>query len=278
MQTALVIGSRGFVGRHLVNELLTRGVQVQGVSRSRRGGVNDGPCWTPDEMLRSQDDFDTAFLLAAVIPYGDIDRITPELVASNILLPAQVAERFPGIRLVYASSVSVYGTPQSLPVTEEHPLHQPNVYGLSKAMGERMVAAHDNAVVLRFSSLYGAGMMAPTFIPRLISQGREAGRLTLFGDGSRQQDYLNVDDAVGMLLAAAESQQAGTFNAVQGDSLSNRDVATVIAKQMGGIPVELTGNDDSPSFAYSRAKWDAAFEFRPLVTLQDGISRMLEEA
>ena len=46
---------------------------------------------------------------------------------------------------------------------------------------------------------------------------------------------------------------------------------------MGGIPIDMTGTDDSPSFVYSRAKWDAAFEYRPHVTLHDGLARMLED-
>ncbi len=278
MQTALVIGSNGFVGTRLVADLTSRDIRVQGVSRSVTNVVSDVPTCSPDEMLQSDDDFDVIFLLAAVIPYDGIDRVTPELVTSNILLPAQVTARFPSSRLVFASSVSVYGMPQSLPITEEHPFHQPHAYGLSKAMGERMVAAHGNAAVLRFSSIYGVGMTAPTFIPRLISQGRDAGRLTLFGDGSRQQDYLHVDDAVGMLLAAAESQRSGTFNAVQGRSTTNHDAAAIVAEGLGNIPIDLTGSDQSPSYEYSRAKWDDAFAYQPQVTLQNGLTRMLEEA
>ena len=232
------------------------------------------PRWTPDDMLQSTEEFEAVFLLAAVISYSDLDRVPPDMVASNILLPAQVVEHFPRTRLVFASSVSVYGAPTDLPVTEDHPFNQPTTYGLSKAMGERMVATHDNAAVLRFSSLYGEGMTASTFIPRLLSQGLETGRLTLFGDGSRRQDYLHVDDAVGMLLAAAETHQAGTFNAVQGTSTSNLEVATIISEDMGDLPIDMTGTDDSPSFVYSREKWDAAFGYRPRVTLREGLRRM----
>ncbi len=276
MQSALVIGANGFVGKRIVAVLAAQGVKVLGVSRT---GQSSGaiPTCSTETILRSPDHFDAVFLLAAVIPYQELERVTPALVASNILLPAQIVERFCDTRLVYASSVSVYGTPCELPVTEEHPFVQPNAYGLSKAMGERMVAAHDDAVSLRFSSIYGAGMTAPSFIPRLISQGRSAGRLTVFGDGSRRQDYLHVDDAVSMLLAAGASHQCGILNAVSGASASNRDVATLVAERMGDLPIDFTGTDLSPSYEYSSARWNDAFSTRPQVTLQSGIARMLEE-
>ncbi len=275
MSRALVIGSRGFLGRRLVVALHERGVTVQGVSRSPSAS-EDIPTCRPDELPALADDFDCVYLLAAVIPYGAMDRVTPALIASNISLPQQVVERFPSSRLVFASSVAVYGEPMTAPIGEEHPFCRPSAYGLSKALGERIVAAHENAVSLRFSSLYGVGMTAATFVPMLIRRGREEGQLVVFGDGSRRQDYLHVEDAVRMLMAAGESNRTGLFNAVQGTSATNLEVAQLVSEQLGGIPIEFDGSDDSPSFEYSRVRWDDAFACRPQITINEGIGRMMK--
>ncbi len=274
MSSALVIGSNGFLGQRLVAALRERRVSVQGVSRSPLANEEIPTC-RADELGTLACDFDGVYLLAAVIPYGALDRVTPELIASNVSLPQQVVERFPAARLVFASSVAVYGAPLRSPIDEEHPFLRPSAYGLSKALGEQTVAAHGNAISLRFSSIYGPGMTAATFLPKLIRRGREEDRLILFGDGSRRQDYLHVDDAVRMLLAAGGSGRTGVFNAAHGSSATNREVAQLVSERLGRIPIEFNGDDDSPSFEYSRTKWDDAFACRPQVTLDEGIARML---
>lgn len=276
--SALVIGSNGFVGRRLVAALLEQGVSVQGVSRS----VSDAPKISTsrtDQLssLSQSQEFEAVYLLAAVIPYGAFDRMTDDVITSNVSLPLQVVEHFASSRLVFASSVAVYGSPLFSPIDETHPFNRPNAYGLSKALAEQIVASHQNSLTLRFSSIYGPGMKAPTFVPRLIERGRAEGRLVVYGDGSRMQDYLHVDDAVRMLLAGGDSLQTGVFNAVQGASIANLAVAQIVARRLGDIPVEFAGEDDSPSFVYSREKWDDAFECRPQIALECGLSRTMEE-
>jgi len=274
--SALVIGSNGFVGKRLVAALLERNESVQGVSRSISAEASIPTCRS-GQLDGLPQNFDCVYLPAAVIPYGALDRATSELIDSNISLPLKVVERFASSRLVFASSVAVYGVPLTTPIDETHPLNRPSAYGLSKALAERIVAAHENSITLRFSSIYGPGMAAPTFIPKLIARGRTEGRLVLYGDGSRLQDYLHVDDAVRMLLAAGDASHTGIFNAVHGVSISNRAAAEIISHRLGGIPIEFAKEDDSPSFVYSREKWEDAFEIRPQIGLAGGIRRMMEE-
>jgi UDP-glucose 4-epimerase len=273
-ERVLVVGGSGFIGRRLCRALREAGREVALLGRTRQP---EGPAeqYTLGELGAMPDDFRTVFLLAAAIPYGRPDVLTPELVAANALLPARVAAAFRDARLVHASSVSVYGAPLRLPATEEHPFNNPGGYGLSKIAGEVAAGAHPNHVILRFSSVYGRGMTAPTFLPRLLEQLRRQGRITLYGDGSRRQDYLHVGDAVRMLLAAAEGDAVGIFNAVRGVSVSNAEAAATAIELAGGGEIVFTGADPSPSWDYSAAKWERCFAALERVDLRAGLREML---
>jgi UDP-glucose 4-epimerase len=271
-----VIGSTSFLGGALVRELARGSVQVSVMNRARDPQFA-GEQHTLDQLEALDASFEQVFLLAAQVPYGRMNEPSAELTEANVMLPCRVARQLRDCRLIFASSVSVYGTPLELPVTEDHPYHRPSAYGVSKLAGELAVQACREHVVLRFSSLYGPRMRAATFVPRIIRDARQHGRIVLQGDGARTQDYLFVDEAAAMLAAAGRGRQTGVFNAVSGAATSNRDVAAAVADACGGVRIEYQGEDTTPSAAYSRSRWDAAFDPVARVGLREGIARTVRD-
>jgi len=271
----MVVGGAGFLGRQLCHTLAGMGRDVLCVARRQpdgwRGAVAD-----PADLPRMDDDFAEVYLVAAVIPYGRMQVFSPEMIRANVALPLEVVERFGQTRLVYASSVSVYGHPLCQPIAEDHPFNNPSAYALSKLAGETVVRAHTNHAVLRLPSLYGPGMTSSTFLPSIIRHARQTGRITLLGDGARRQDYLHVRDAATMLAAAGSSAVVGVFNAVSGEAASNLDVAQMVAKLAGNVEIIFSGEDATPSCVYAAEKWRAAFTVRPAVALGDGLRELME--
>lgn len=273
---AMVIGGAGFLGRHLCRILADSGRDVLCVARRSPEGWR-GPVADPSELGRLGGDFSEIYLVAAVVPYGRMNEFSVEMNRTNVELPLRVVERFGGARLVYASSVSVYGQPLCQPVGEDHPYNNPSAYALTKLAGEIVVRAHVNHAILRLPSLYGPGMTAATFLPAIIRHARQTGRITLLGDGSRRQDYLHVRDAAAMLAAAGSSTTVGVFNAVSGVAVSNLEVARTVAKLAGSVEIVFSGEDATPSCTYAADKWRAAFTLRPTVALDDGLRELMED-
>lgn len=276
-QRILVIGGSGFLGSNLCRILHAAGKDV--AATVRRRSVES--LWVQhqhDDFATLPDDFDLVYILAAYIPYGEMNSYSPLLIATNLGLPLRVAEHFQRARLVYASSVSVYGTPLWQPITEEHPFNRPSAYALSKLAGEVAVAAHPEQVTLRFSSLYGAGMTAKTFLPLIIEQARQTGRITLIGDGARTQDYLHVQDAARMLMVAGEGKATGIYNAVNGRASSNLEVAQAVAALLPGVEIVFGGEDRTPSCTYSTEHWREFFPAIDPIDLATGVAEMMTHA
>ena len=217
------------------------------------------------------------FVLAAVIPTAGEVHDEGAMLDVNGALPGRMAESFPHARLVLASSVAVYGRGGRVLTEDSEPLAA-DVYGRSKLAGEAAVAAHGNAVVVRFGSLYGVGMRRRTFLPAVAQSAVDDGVVRVFGDGSRTQDYLHVRDAVDLLESAAESDVRGVLLGVSGTSTSNAEVARTVAELAPGCRVEHAGEDAAESFDYDPSRTREALPFRPRTELRAGLSELVEAA
>lgn len=273
----LVIGGSGFLGSTLCRILHAAGDQVFAIVR-QPDAEKPWAQYPVGALNTLPDDFDLIYQLAAHIPYGAMNSFSPALIESNLSLPLLVARRFQRTRLVNASSVAVYGTPLWLPVTEDHPYNRPSAYALSKLAGEVAVAAHPEQITLRFSSLYGAGMTARSFLPLIIEQARQVKRITLFGNGSRTQDFLHVRDAAQMLVVAGAGKGTGICNAVNGRAISNLEAAQTVSVLCPGVEIVFTGEDSTPSCAYSSDRWHALFPPVDTTDLVTGLQEMIAHA
>lgn len=243
---------------------------------SSHSGCLEGTRLLPSEIDSLNELFGVVYLLAAHIPYNAMNRFTQKLLESNVALPLKVAEKFSYARLVYISSVSVYGGPLMQPIDETHPFNNPSAYGLSKLAGESAVSAHADHIILRLSSLYGVGMNSMTFLPQIIKKALQSGQITLFGDGERKQDYLHVNDAARMIQAAGNSKEPGIFNLVNGTPVSNNEVALTVSNVLGGVEIVHAGDDQTPDTTYSSRKWKSVFSVLPEVDFFSGVGEMLE--
>lgn len=253
---SLVVGAHGFVGKHLLNYLVSCGENVIVAQRSQESlpeNINAQVVSIAD-LLSVKEQVDTVYLLAAHIPYNDKAHYSKRMCDSNILLPFEIVKHFPKAKIVYSSSVSIYAKLPTV-LTETSEIAPRSAYGISKLAGEMLVASHQNYSILRFSSVFGPGMNSPTFIPAIIKSAIKSQQITIYGDGSRLQNYLYVKDACRMLYIAAKSSENCLFNAVAEASISNLQIAENIAKILDNIEINFENVDDSCSSEYSNRLW-----------------------
>ena len=226
-------------------------------------------------QLRKLDiDMDVVFHVASLIPYGNWDRVSKELVDTNVRLLLEMIRLYEDSRFIFCSSVSVYGSNQAV-IREDSPLCPENAYAVSKLAGELLVRSLESYAILRLSSIYGKGIKTPTFIPRAIQQARDDGVIIVFGDGSREQNYIHVADAARFLYQAMLCNENHSFLAVGEQSRSNREVAAIISGIIPDSRVEFVGEENPYSVDYENSFSLDKLQIQYAVSLEDGIQEMI---
>ena len=134
--------------------------------------------------------------------------MTTNVEGTQVLLDA--VRRHPVERFVLISSSEVYGTAESDPMDEEHPLNPRSPYAATKAGGDRLVysyvATYDlPALIIRPFNNYGPYQHPEKVIPRFITAALRDDPLTVHGDGSASRDWLYVEDDCRAIAAALEA-------------------------------------------------------------------------
>lgn len=276
----LVSGGAGYIGSHMVLELVDRGEKVVVLD-----DLSTGFWWAvPQEAVFVQGDMGDQTLVERVIAEHGVTEIAH--FAARIVVPDSVSDPLGyylnntvktrallesavrgGVKhVIFSSTAAVYGEPAVSPVPEDIALAPINPYGRSKLMSEWMLAdvarAHGLAyVALRYFNVAGAdprgrsGQSSPnaTHLIKVASQaalGQRAG-LEIFGtdyatqDGTCVRDYIHVTDLARAHLAALDHLRSGgsslTLNCGYGRGYSVAEVVEVV-KQVSGVdfPVKLS--------------------------------------
>lgn len=279
----LATGAAGFLGKHLTKAATSLG-QVIAVERTRAGNADNctverADLSNPGEVRRLFERWHPDMVLhtAAHIPqspkddiytfFDDNVRATVNIYHSALLTGVR--------RVVFSSSMSIYGRPQSLPVGEDHPAVPDTPYALSKIQAEltgRCYAASGlETTVLRYSGIFGAGQrsgVVPIFIGRCLRNAA----LTLNAGGRPSSDFVWVQDVVQANLLALQYSQNHSFevmNIGSGVELTVTQLACMIRELCGSRSVIEVVEDRSPRdyrFAYDigRARQRLGFVPTPM--------------
>lgn len=297
----LVTGGTGFIGSHLVPELVARGARVTVVddlSTGRR--ENLAPVLSEIELVScalgeylathalARGEYDIVFHLAAnayVPPSVENPRFDfqANLVNTFSLLDAlRLLPRRP--RLINISSAAVYGSPIRLPIAEDAPLDPISPYGVSKLAGERYAAVFARlygvpVTSLRFTSVYGPRQHKQVVYDFLVKLRQNPHHVTMFGDGSQLRDFTYVSDIVNAILLVAERApaQGEALNVATGAPCTIRELLATWCHVLGVNPdIEYTGSVR----AGDAERWDVditavrTLGYVPQVSLAAGLARV----
>ncbi|MGH3931605.1 MAG: NAD-dependent epimerase/dehydratase family protein, partial [Pseudonocardiaceae bacterium] len=300
-------GAAGFIGSHLVDELLARGHEVIALDRrnlyddqvaaANLVGAVESEWFRPHVVELATADLDgllagadTVFHLAAVPGVrGSWGPRFGDYVASNVMVTQRVltACEDAGVRrLVFASSSSVYGS-ASRPSREGDPTGPISPYGVTKLAAENLCLAHAGrpdsrltVAALRYFTVYGPRQRPGMAINQVLLGALTGAGMPLYGDGRQRREFTYVDDIVTATLAAATAGvTAVVINVGGGASVPMLDVLE-LAREVTGRPVPIIDADpQAGDMTATEADLTLAHRmlgYRPSVGLREGMARQAE--
>jgi dTDP-glucose 4,6-dehydratase len=177
---------------------------------------------------------------------GASEFVTTNVEGTQILLDA--TRRSPVERFILISSSEVYGTAESAPMDERHPLEPRSPYAATKAGADRLAYSYFVTyglpiVIVRPFNNYGPRQHPEKVIPRFITQALQDVPLTVHGDGHASRDWLYVDDtaeAIEAIIAAPRDEVSGeVLNVATGVDISVSEIANRVLDALGK-PRDLT--------------------------------------
>jgi UDP-glucose 4-epimerase len=316
VERSLVTGGAGFLGSHLVDELIRIGDEVlvldnlstghrrnlAGQEQEERLGLRVGDVTDPDVLSRLVEEFapSRVFHLAA---QADVRRAVADPsfdAAQNVIGTINVLEavrshgRCPVIFASTGGAIYGEGEGRDLPFVEDAALRPETPYGASKLAGEVYVGLYRRVhgvpgCAVRFGNIYGprqdphgeAGVVA-IFCGRLVEGGLP---LTVFGNGAQTRDYVFVADAAAALIAAAKQSAArgeeleGPFNVGTGIETSVLSLIDALGRATAQpiVPEHAPARlGEVQRVAIDPSAAERELRWRPTRTLVDGLAETWE--
>ena len=309
-KTVLVTGADGFIGSHLVERLIADGADVRAFclynSNGSAGWLDDSKVFQesgseplladirdPEAVRHAVAGVDIVFHLAALIaiPYSYL--APRSFVDTNVSGTLNVLEavRTQGVaKMINTSTSEVYGTPETVPITESHPLRGQSPYSATKIAADKLCESYalsfgTPVTILRPYNTFGPRQSARAVIPTILSQLLAGATTIRLGAVSPRRDFTFVADTCdGFVRAAAADLEPGTVVQLgTGRTVSIGETFDMCRSVLGvdaevvtdeqrirpaGSEVEILQSD--PSLAQSLLGWT------PQVSLEDGLAQTAE--
>ncbi|HVN14778.1 MAG TPA: NAD-dependent epimerase/dehydratase family protein [Anaerolineales bacterium] len=308
---ALVTGGLGFIGSHLARRLVHLGADVSivdnldpstGANRFNIAGIEERVHLTiadvndRKQMAALLEGQHFLFRLAAQTSHVGSLRHPMKDVEANAVAQLSILEfcrkHNPEIRIVFAGTRQVYGRPQRLPVSEDHPLAPVDYNGVSKLAGDLYhVVSHQIyglwTTVLRLTNVYGPHMRIKDarqmFVGWWFHQMLDGGELQVYGDGQQVRDLNYVGDVVdAFLLCAAHPSAQGQVYNLGAEPIRLLDLARLMIEINGSGTYKLVPfpeereRIDIGDYYGDFSKIRAQLNWQPTIPLHKGIEQTLD--
>lgn len=300
MNHCCVMGGTGFIGRHVVDLLLSKGYQLTVMGRNPvpTSPLPEGVCYISGDygdrrllknVLRDVDEI--VNLAYTTVPKTSFENPVQDILSN---LPAAVTlfktASNHSIRkiVVVSSGGTIYGKASTLPITEDHPTNPISPYGITKLAIEKYAMMFNELddlpiVCVRPGNAFGEGQkpfLGQGFIATAIASILNRQEVVIFGKTGTIRDYVHVVDVAEGIIASLEHGRPGLcYNIGSGIGRSNKEVMDIIqtfAEAAGFVPKikELPPRlFDVPANVLDSRKLREATGWEPSVSFEEGIER-----
>ncbi len=304
----LVIGGAGFIGSHVIEELLKEDVEeiviYDNFSRGSYENIEEalkdprvkvfeigGDILQTDILDEAIKGKDFVFHLAALwlLHCYDYPRNAFEVNIKGTFNILEACVKHNVKKLIFSSSASVYGNPVELPMKETHPYNNQTFYGATKIADEHMCKAFYhryglNYVALRYFNAYGARQdYKGTYIAiimKILDRIDKGLPPIVYGDGSQAYDFIYVSDIARANICAMKSDATNDFyNVATGKQTSIKELAQKLL-DLTGSNLEIEYKDADQMFVTSRiadvtkASKELGFDYS--IDIEEGLDKLIK--
>ncbi|MGE5342756.1 MAG: NAD-dependent epimerase/dehydratase family protein [Candidatus Omnitrophota bacterium] len=304
----LVIGGAGFIGSHIIDELINEDVSEIVIYDNFSRGTHDnievalkdprvkifelgGDILHTDILNEAVKGKDYVFHLAALwlLHCHEYPRSAFHVNIEGTFNVLEACVRHNVKKLIYSSSASVYGDAVELPMTEDHIYNNKTFYGATKIAGEHMCRAYHhryglNYVGLRYMNVYGARQdYKGTYIAvimKMLDRLDNGLAPAVYGDGSQAYDFIYVSDVARANICALKSDATDAcYNVGSGIQTTIKELAQTIL-QITGSNLDIHYEPAGQTFVTnrigdpSRAENEIGFKYK--IEIPDGLQKLIE--
>ncbi|MBD3164408.1 SDR family NAD(P)-dependent oxidoreductase [Candidatus Woesearchaeota archaeon] len=301
---ALVTGGAGFIGSHLVKQLIKEGYNVRVFDNLSRTKNNieelkemkkvefiQGDIRDKEAVAKSMKDVDYVFHEAAIC-LNKAKKFPEEAIDVNLkgsfnIFTAAIKNKVK--KIIYASTSSVYGQPNYLPIDEKHPKNCKTPYESTKLCAEHMLKflagqSETRYIILRYFNVYGKRQSTDAYYTSVINifiKKILAGESPkIHGKGTQSMDFTHVSDVVSANIVALKREISGeVFNVCKGEENTIKSIAEFIISKLNS---ELKPEFIERDVFVTRRKGDntklkETLGYTPKITLQEGLAELIED-
>lgn len=290
----LITGATGFIGKHLYQRLKPLKYNVTGTSLEG-GEVANEKITILDitdrkavEKFFTEKEFNIVFHLAAIKVEAKKDNLetAKRCFLVNGLGTLHILEEIKkqrSCKIIYASTIEVYGPRGSISVISEDVMPQPrSFYAISKFLGEYYCKKHFKDfripyICLRLASVYGQGQPPTSLIPVIIEQARDNEDIVVYGQGKGCFDFLFIEDLLNTMIDAGNSPETGIFNIGSGSTISVRALCKKV-KNIWNSASRIIFNEAKTENCYNIQldiqKAKQQLHYSPQYTIDKGLERL----
>ena len=312
MKTVLVTGGAGFIGSNIADELIDRGYKVVIIDNLSTGlaeNINKKAKYIKGDVRNTKDldkvfknRIDVIFHIAGCAstiksfndPAADLNTNVGGTI--NII---NYAVKHKVSRLLYASSMTSYGVPDSVPVKETFSTRPIAYYGITKYAGERYVLATGlredmgfklNATAFRMFNVYGRRQSLTNpyqgVVSIFIGNVLRGEKVTVFGDGKQSRDYVHISDVANAWIGAIDNKKSfgGVFNLGSGIRVSVNELIDITLKSFGKnrktnkVIYKPTRPGDQRHMQADISKAARLLKWKPRIKFEDGLQDVISWA
>ena len=304
----LVVGGAGFIGSHVVEELLKEEVKeivvydnfCRGTFYNLENALKDprvrvfeigGDITQVDILDSAMQGIDHVIHLAALwlLQCYEFPRAAFEVNIKGTFNVLEACVKHKVKRLVYSSSASVYGNALQIPMTEEHPYNNRTFYGATKIAGEHMCRAFNeryglNYAGLRYMNVYGDRQdykgAYVAVIMKILDRIDKGQPPILYGDGSQSYDFIYVGDTARANVCALKSDASDSFyNVGSGTRTTIKEICELLL-EMTGSKLRIQYEPEGKTFVTHRIgsteKAEKELGFKAKTGLKQGLKNLIE--
>lgn len=289
----IITGGTGFIGGSVlgtlvndkrITEILALGLKKPAVTSNR---IKFKHCDLINKRLRINGYYDVLIHFAELMPYGgDLVHFSNNVkIIENLINNVVLARRVK--KVVYSSSIDVYGKPQYHPVDENHPEAPLTFYGASKLANELFLKTackkeNVNLILLRFSQVYGPCEPIAKVIPVLIEKIRKGQTFQIQNNGNTIRDWVYIKDIVQAIeKVLAKKIDNDTLNIASGKGYSLKQLVQLLEKKLNKnarVRWLKTNSDLRPKLTIDIDRAVQSIGYQPLFDLKKGLDDYLKNS